>query len=103
MAEPSRIRTQTSGATTVVRVLMAHEMESGQRKDAAGKLLPAWHITDVTALLNGKPVLRAQWGPGVSRNPLLRFTLKGAKPGDKLSVSWTDNRGATRTDEATVA
>nr|WP_145547452.1 thiosulfate oxidation carrier complex protein SoxZ [Variovorax boronicumulans] len=103
MAEPSRIRTQTSGANTVVRVLMAHEMESGQRKDAAGKLLAAWHITEVTALLNGKPVLRAQWGPGVSRNPLLRFTLRGARSGDKLSVSWTDNRGATRTDEATVA
>ncbi|KQP38003.1 thiosulfate oxidation carrier complex protein SoxZ [Pseudorhodoferax sp. Leaf274] len=103
MAEPMRIRTQSSGANTIVRVLMAHEMESGQRKDAAGKPIAAWHITDVAASLNGRPVLRAQWGPGVSKNPLLRFTLRGARAGDKISVTWTDNRGGTRTDETTVA
>lgn len=102
MAEPTRIRAQTTGAQTTVRMLFAHEMESGQRKDAAGKLVPAWHITDVEASLNGSPVLRAQWGPGVSKNPLLRFTLRGAKPGDRLSVRWTDSRGATRSDETTL-
>lgn len=103
MAEPMRIRTQSSGATTTVRVLMAHEMESGQRKDAAGRTVPAWHITEVAASLNGKLVLRTQWGPGVSKNPLLRFALKGARAGDRLSVTWTDNRGVTRTDEASIA
>ncbi|MGC3988014.1 MAG: thiosulfate oxidation carrier complex protein SoxZ [Pseudorhodoferax sp.] len=103
MANPMRIRAQASGGDAVVRVLMNHEMESGQRRDAAGKTIAAWHITEVTARHNGKPVLHAQWGPGVSRNPLLRFTLKGAKAGDTVAVTWTDNRGGTRTDEATVA
>ncbi len=103
MADPMRIRAQASGDKTVVRVLMSHEMETGQRKDSAGKTIPAWFIQEVTAALNGKPVLNAQWGPAVAKNPFLQFTVKGAKVGDKLSVSWVDNRGDKRTDEATVA
>ena len=103
MADPMRIRAQAQGPNAVVRVLMSHEMETGQRKDAAGKVIPAWHITEVSASLNGKPVFSAEWGPAVSKNPFLQFTLKGAKAGDKVSVTWKDNRGDTRTDEATIS
>ncbi|MEY4266812.1 MAG: hypothetical protein RIS90_1347 [Pseudomonadota bacterium] len=103
MADPMRIRAQAAGGNATVRVLMAHEMETGQRKDAAGKIIPAWHITDVTATHNGKTVLTAEWGPAVAKNPFLQFNVKGAKAGDKISVNWKDNRGDSRTDEATVS
>ncbi len=103
MADPMRIRAQMAGSNATVRVLMAHEMETGQRRDAAGKVIPAWHITEVTATHNGKAVLSAEWGPGVAKNPFLQFSLKGAKIGDKVSISWKDNHGDSRTDEATVA
>jgi sulfur-oxidizing protein SoxZ len=103
MADPMRIRAQASGDKATVRVLMSHEMESGQRRDAAGKLVPAWHITEVTAALNGKQVLAAEWGPAVSKNPFLQFAIKGAKAGDKVAVSWKDNKGDSRTDEVTVS
>jgi sulfur-oxidizing protein SoxZ len=103
MADPMRIRAQAAGGNATVRVLMAHEMETGQRKDSAGKTIPAWHIADVTASLNGKQVLSAEWGPAVAKNPFLQFTIKGAKVGDKVAVSWKDNKGDTRTDEATVS
>jgi len=103
MADPMRIRAQASGDKATVRVLMSHEMESGQRKDAAGKLVPAWHITEVTAALNGKQVLAAEWGTAVSKNPFLQFVIKGAKAGDKVAVSWKDNKGDSRTDEVTVS
>ena len=103
MGDPMRIRAQAAGDKTTVRVLMAHEMESGQRKDSSGKLIPAWHITDVTASLNGKHVFSCEWGPAVSKNPFLQFTVKGGKAGDKVSVSWKDYKGDTRTDEATVS
>jgi sulfur-oxidizing protein SoxZ len=102
MADPMRIRAQLSGDKATVRVLMAHEMESGQRKDAAGKTVPAWHIQEVTALHNGKEVMTAEWGGGVSKNPFLQFVVKGAKAGDKITVTWKDNKGDTRTDEAAV-
>lgn len=103
MADPMRIRAQAAGDKVTVRVLMSHEMESGQRKDAAGKLIPAWFIQDVEAQLNGKTVMTAEWGPSVSKNPFLQFTVKGGKAGDKVAITWKDNKGDTRTDEATVS
>ena len=102
MADPMRIRAQAQGSNAVVKVLMQHEMETGQRKDANGKTIPAWYISDVTASLNGKQVLTAQWGPAVSKNPFMQFTIKGGKAGDKVSISWTNTHGDKRTDEATV-
>ncbi len=103
MADPMRIRAQATGGNATVRVLMAHEMETGQRKDSAGKVIPAWHIQNVTAQLNGTTVMTAQWGPAVSKNPFLQFVVKGAKAGDKITISWVDNKGDKRTDEATVS
>jgi sulfur-oxidizing protein SoxZ len=98
-----RIRAQAAGDKTTVRVLMSHEMETGQRKDASGRIVPAWFIQEVSAQLNGKTVMTAQWGPAVSKNPFLQFVVKGAKAGDKIGVTWVDNRGDRRTDEVAVA
>jgi len=103
MADPMRIRAQAAGDKATVRVLMSHEMETGQRKDAAGKIVPAWHIQEVSATHNGKTVLSAEWGPSVSKNPFMQFVIKGAKAGDKIAVTWKDNKGESRTDEAVVA
>jgi sulfur-oxidizing protein SoxZ len=103
MADPMRIRAQAAGDKTTVRVLMSHEMETGQRKDASGRIVPAWFIQEVSAQLNGKTVMTAQWGPAVSKNPFLQFVVKGAKAGDKIGVTWVDNRGDRRTDEVAVA
>ena len=103
MADPMRIRAQATGDKAMVRVLMAHEMETGQRKDGAGKIIPAWYIQEVTAQLNGKTVMTAQWGPSISKIPFLQFSVKGAKAGDKIGISWVDNRGEKRADEATIS
>jgi len=103
MADPMRIRAQASGDKATVRVLMSHEMESGQRKDAAGKIVPAWFIQEITASHNGKVVMTAEWGPAVSKNPFMQFSVKGAKAGEKGSIKWVDNGGDTRTDEATIS
>ena len=103
MADPMRIRAQTVGNAVDVRVLMAHEMETGQRRDAAGKTVPAWYISNVSATHNGKTVLTAQWGPAVSKNPFLSFRFNGGKPGEKIAVTWIDNKGEKRTDEAVIS
>jgi sulfur-oxidizing protein SoxZ len=103
MADPMRIRANAVGDSTEVKVLMNHEMETGQRKDAQGKTIPAWFIQSVTATYNGKTVLSAQWGPAVSKNPFLSFKFKGGAKGEKVQITWTDNRGDKRTDEATIS
>jgi sulfur-oxidizing protein SoxZ len=103
MPDPMKIRANVAGDSTEVKVLMSHEMETGQRKDAQGKPIPAWHIQNVTATWNGKTVLTAEWGPAVSKNPFLSFKFKGGAKGDKVQITWIDNRGEKRTDEAVIA
>lgn len=102
MGNPMKIRAASKDGVTEVKVLMSHEMETGLRKDASGNTIPAWFIAEVSAKLDGKPVMQAQWGPSVSKNPYLAFKIKGGKAGDKVSVTWTDNKGDTRTDETVV-
>jgi len=102
MADPMRIRVAQRDGVTNVRVLMAHEMETGQRKDASGKLVPAHYIKSVTATHQGKVVLSAQWGPAVSKNPYLEFSFKGGQKGDKIVVTWEDNKGEKRVDEGVI-
>ena len=103
MSEPMKIRATLQGDTADVRILMMHPMETGQRKDAKGQIIPLHFIQSVVISHNGKPVLDAQWSQAVSRNPFLGVRVKGARAGDKISVTWTDNKGDKRTDEATVA
>jgi sulfur-oxidizing protein SoxZ len=102
MPDPMKIRANVVGDSTEVKVLMSHEMETGQRKDAQGKTIPAWHIQSVAATWNGKTVLTAEWGPAVSKNPFLSFKFKGGAKGDKVQITWIDNRGEKRTDEAVI-
>ena len=102
MADPMRIRAIAKDGVVNVKVLMSHEMETGQRKDSSGKIIPAHYIENVTATHGGKVVLSAHWGPAVSKNPFLEFNFKGGQKGDKIQLIWTDNKGDTRTDEAAI-
>ena len=103
MGNPMKIRAAVKDGVTEVKVLISHEMETGQRKDAAGALIPAWFITELTAKHGDKVVLQGELGTAVSKNPYLAFRFKGGAKGDKVSVAWKDNKGDSRTDEATIA
>lgn len=104
MAGPMKIRATAQGEFADIKVLMNHPMETGQRKDPkTGQLIPAHFITNVTATVNGKPVLEAQWSQAVSKNPFLGFKVKGAKAGDKVSIAWVDNKGEHNSIETTVS
>jgi len=103
MADPMKIRAQMKGDVAEVRILMAHAMETGQRKDAAGKAVPPHFIQSMSVEVGGKKVVDGQIGTSVSRNPVFGFKVKGAKAGDKVVVSWVDNKGDKRSDEAAIA
>ena len=102
MADQIKIRAQNQGEITDIRVLMQHPMETGQRKDANGALIPAHHITDLSVTHNGRVVLTAQFGTAISRNPFLQLRFKGGARGDKVDLHWTDNRGMRRSDETVI-
>lgn len=98
MTEATRIRAQSAGDKAQVRVLMNHDMETGLRQDATGKTVAAWYIQEVEVSHNGKSIFSVECGTAVSKNPFLLFTVKGAKAGDKIGVTWRDNRGVSRSD-----
>ncbi len=103
MSIDTRIKTRNKGGYTEVLVLVKHPMETGQRKDGKTKqLIPAHYIQKLTFELNDKVVAEAHLGLGVAAHPLTGIVLKEAKSGDKVTVSWVDNKGQSNNAEATV-
>jgi len=102
MADMMKIRARQKDGITEVKVLMAHPMETGRRKNDFNEVVPAHFIQLVTAMLSGKTVLEAQWGTGISKNPYLTFRLKSAKIGDQITVNWIDNKGESLSIDAVV-
>jgi sulfur-oxidizing protein SoxZ len=92
-----KMRATLNGGHTDVRVLMAHPMTTAQSKQ------PLHFIQNVTVKVNGKPVIEAQISQAVSRNPVFSFRLKGGAKGDRIEVSWLDNKGESNKTEAAVA
>src|SRR5437016_4332001 len=103
MADPMKIRATTLGDSTEVKVLMSHEMETGQRLDAQGQTIRAWFIQNVIVTWKGRTLLSAQSGTAVSKNAFLSFKFKGGAKGDRIAISWMDNRGDKRSDETVIA
>jgi sulfur-oxidizing protein SoxZ len=102
-AGPMKMRATLGPGFTDVRVLMSHPMETGLRKGPDGNLVPVHFIQNMTVKLNGKTVVEGQISQAVSRNPVFSFRIKGGAKGDKIEVSWLDNKGETNTTETAVA
>lgn len=94
MANSIRPRAWVDGDVTTIKMLITHPMETGLRKDKnTGQVIPAHYIQDLTVEHNGKVVLSGLLGPAVSKNPFIQCKFRGANKGDKLKISWTDNKG----------
>ena len=91
-----------AGETIVIKTLISHEMESGQRKDKDGKIIPREIINKFTASFNGKTVFEADWFPAISANPYQSFFFKAAESGE-FSFVWHDDNGSTYTATAKLA
>ena len=103
MARQTRIRTKTQDGATEILVLVNHPMETGQRADPKTKeKIPAHFIQKITFTLNGKEVAVADLGTPVSKDPLVGIKIKGAKAGDKVKVTWSDNKGESNSADAVV-
>ncbi len=104
MAKKSiRIRARHKNDITIVKALISHPMETGQRKNSkTGELIPAHFIQEVVALNGDNVLMKAHWGPGVSKNPYVSFRYHGGQPGDEITLNWVDNLGQTGTGQARV-
>ncbi len=102
MAGDIKMRAQLKGEFTEIKILMSHPMDTGRRKNDRDEIIPAHFIQLVTVTLNGKPVLEAQWGTGISKNPYLTLRLAHAKVGDIVAVTWHDNKGKSSSQQIEV-
>ena len=99
-----KMRAKTSGGVTTIKALISHPMETGTRKDKkTGEKIPAHFIQEVICKHGDKTVMTAQWGAAISKNPYLSFKFKGGNAGDKVSLSWTDNKGNSDSAEGAVS
>lgn len=103
MARQTQIRAQMKEGAAEVRVRVTHPMETGQRVNPQTKeKIPAHYIQKMTFAVNGKQVAVTDLGPAISKDPLVGVRLKGAKAGDKVTVTWNDNKGESGTAEAVI-
>ena len=88
-----------AGEMIEIKTLISHEMESGQRKDSAGKVIPRQIINKFTAAFNGKTVFEADWFPSISANPYQSFLFKAKETGE-FTFTWKDDNGSDYTAKA---
>jgi sulfur-oxidizing protein SoxZ len=88
---PERIR---RGDLVTVNSIVSHPMDTGFFRDAAGDPIPAYFIKHVVVTYGGEEVARFEWTSGISRDPVVSFTLRADKEAP-LTMVWTDNKGAT--------
>ncbi len=84
-----------------VKSLISHVMESGQRRDGSGTVIPRKIINKFTAELNGKTVFTADLEPAVSANPYLQFKFRPQESGT-IKFTWTDDDGTKITAEEKI-
>ena len=98
-----KMRAKIKGEVCTVKALIKHPMETGLRKNKkTGEKIPAHFIQEVKAEHNGEVVMDAYWGGSVSKNPYISFAFTGAKKGDTIKLSWTDNSGDSDSKEAKI-
>ena len=89
------------GDLVEVKALVAHIMESGQRKNAQGEVIPRKILNKFTCTVNGKEVFAADFEPAVAANPYIQFKFKAEESG-KVVLTWTDDDGSTIVGEETI-
>jgi sulfur-oxidizing protein SoxZ len=94
-------KTASKDEIVTLKTLISHDMESGQRKDSSGKIIPRKIINKFTCEFNGKPVFSCDIEPAVSANPYIEFTTKVPESGT-FKFSWVDDDGSVYTDEQQI-
>src|SRR5690606_32086163 len=85
--------TAKKGEVIEVKTLISHEMESGQRKNAAGEVIPRKIIKEFKATFNGTEIMRVEWQPAISANPYQSFFVRVPDSGTFV-FTWTDDDGS---------
>ena len=89
------------GDLVEVKALVSHVMESGQRRDNAGAVIPRKILNKFVCTVAGKQVFAADFEPAISANPYIQFKFKAEESGPVV-LTWTDDDGTTIVGEETI-
>ena len=96
---PERI---ARGEVITVNAIVAHPMDTGFFRTATGEPIPAYFIKDVVITFGEQEIARFEWTSGISRDPVVSFTLRADREGP-LTMVWSDNKGGVFTQSAAIA
>jgi sulfur-oxidizing protein SoxZ len=94
-------KSASAGEVITIKTLISHNMESGQRKDKDGSVIPRQIINKFSCEFNGKPVFGCDIAPAISANPYFEFSAKVMESGS-FTFTWVDDNGETYTHEQAI-
>lgn len=100
-----RVKTPKSaaaGEVVTIKTLISHTMESGQRKDGDGNVIPRSIINRFTCDYAGQNVVDVEMHPAISTNPYFEFEAKIDAAGDMV-FTWYDDDGDVYTETKSIA
>ena len=86
-------RSAAAGDTITIKTLISHPMESGQRKDSDGNVIPRSIINRFTCEFNGEMVIDVTLEPAISTNPYFEFDSQVPEAGE-FKFTWYDDDGS---------
>jgi sulfur-oxidizing protein SoxZ len=96
---PDQIR---KGEVITVQAIVSHPMDTGFFRTREGDPIPAYFVKDVVVSYGDLEVARFEWTSGISRDPMVTFTLRADREAP-LTIVWTDNKGGVYRQSANVA
>ena len=85
-------KTAAAGDSVTIKTLISHKMESGNRKDKEGNVIPRSIINRFTCDFNGTSVIDMAMEPSISTNPYIQFQAKVDESGE-FKFTWYDDDG----------
>ena len=95
-------KSAAAGDTVTIKTLISHKMESGQRKDSDGALIPRSIINRFHVTFNGQDVIAVTIEPAVSTNPYFEFEAMVPEAGE-FAFTWYDDDGSVYETSKSVA
>jgi sulfur-oxidizing protein SoxZ len=90
------------GEIIEIKTLIAHEMETGYRRNQLGVALPRDIIQLFVCTYNGAEIFRAQLYPAIAANPFISFSTLATESGT-LEFRWTGDNGYAVAQSARIS
>ena len=95
-------KSAAAGEVVTIKTLISHKMESGQRKDGDGNVIPRSIINRFTCDFNGQNVIDVELFPAISTNPYFEFEATIPEAGD-MKFTWYDDDGSVYETSKSIA